>query len=49
LQIVVAPVILVGDTDGELTVNTVGLLVAVPEAVVTVTKPEVPVPITAVI
>lgn len=48
-QIVVSPVILVGATDGWLTVNVVGLLVAVPEPVVTVTKPVVPVPITAVI
>lgn len=43
------PVILVGATDGSLTVNTVGLLVAVPEPVITVTKPVVPVAITAVI
>lgn len=48
-QMDVIPVILVGATDGSLTVNTVGLLVAVPEPVVTVTKPVVPVPITAVI
>lgn len=48
-QMDVIPVMLVGATDGSLTVNTVGLLVAVPEPVVTVTKPVVPVPITAVI
>ena len=49
LQIDVVPVMLVGATDGVLTVNTVGSLVAVPDAVVTVTKPVVPAPIIAVI
>ncbi len=41
-QMDVIPVILVGATDGSLTVNAVGLLVAVPDPVVTVTKPVVP-------